>query len=334
MARHATLEASEQQGLSMALATLDLNACEQNLLTRTVVLGTATITPVRGSHWSRHELADAADQLATQGLVGRAGAGQTVSLSADLTEAVATAARKQQGREEQVLAPKRVALWTRIMSRLQSTPHVLGASGDHEAEYQALLRRTRLSVTAVPIVPLGSPASRTKEYTRRMVEGPQHPADAREIDVVAAGRVRDPVESAYAAALERRGCCSVSVAPEVPLRLTLLDGGTAVVPLDPHNHALGAMVIDDPDAVAQVGLQLATQLAAARRWVRREAPPLTTPEHVVLRLLGEGLTDEAVARRMSICDRGVRRLVGDLKTKFGVSSRFELAVVAARLGLL
>ena len=54
----------------------------------------------------------------------------------------------------------------------------------------------------------------------------------------------------------------------------------------------------------------------------------------VLRLLGQGLTNKAIAQRLGISDNTVKFHVNAILGKLGAASRTEATVIAARLGLI
>ena len=85
--------------------------------------------------------------------------------------------------------------------------------------------------------------------------------------------------------------------------------------------------------------------AVARQVVRRavgetssspEAPPipLTPREKEVLRLLAQGLDNEAIAQRLVVTKRTVQNHVSNIYSKLEVSSRTEAALYAIRHGLV
>ncbi|HZM74118.1 MAG TPA: LuxR C-terminal-related transcriptional regulator [Candidatus Limnocylindrales bacterium] len=53
-------------------------------------------------------------------------------------------------------------------------------------------------------------------------------------------------------------------------------------------------------------------------------------ERLLLELLGEGLKDEAVAKRLSVSVRTVRRKICELQRRLGAQSRFQAGLLAAR----
>ncbi|GAB3450897.1 LuxR C-terminal-related transcriptional regulator [Actinophytocola sediminis] len=75
-----------------------------------------------------------------------------------------------------------------------------------------------------------------------------------------------------------------------------------------------------------------------RLWRPKENQPesqLTTVRHrKVLRLLAQGLSDEAVARRLGVSVRTVRGDIAAAMTALAAKSRFQVAVLATQRGLL
>jgi DNA-binding NarL/FixJ family response regulator len=96
-------------------------------------------------------------------------------------------------------------------------------------------------------------------------------------------------------------------------------------------------VTTSPALVAGVhDLFQATWSAAADfgAYLTREAPPLLDEStRGVLRALGDGLTDEAAARRLGMSLRTYRRRVADLMTVLDADSRFQAGLHAGELGL-
>jgi len=65
-------------------------------------------------------------------------------------------------------------------------------------------------------------------------------------------------------------------------------------------------------------------------WYARLSPH----HHELIRLLASGLTDEAMARKLGISERTVRRRVGDITSVLGTDSRFQAGVRISQLGWL
>lgn len=88
--------------------------------------------------------------------------------------------------------------------------------------------------------------------------------------------------------------------------------------------------------VAAGGLWFDPRTVGAARAQGTSADPLaalTARERDVLRLVGEGLRNEEVARRLGISEKTVRNHLTAVFDKIGVSGRLELVVFAYRHGL-
>lgn len=65
-----------------------------------------------------------------------------------------------------------------------------------------------------------------------------------------------------------------------------------------------------------------------------EHSSITTQEHELLRLLGQGLTDEAAARKLGVSLRTERRMLTKLSDALDARSRFQLGQRAVEHGIL
>ncbi|MGW3103740.1 response regulator transcription factor [Streptomyces sp. NPDC001100] len=126
------------------------------------------------------------------------------------------------------------------------------------------------------------------------------------------------------------------VLPSVPLKLLVVDGRRALLPLTSSAAGGYCAVVVWHSAVTE-GLQKLFELA----W--QQATPLGRPggngelsedEQALTRLLAAGLKDEAVARHLGISLRTLRRRVSDLQERLGAASRFQLGLRAAQRGWL
>jgi DNA-binding CsgD family transcriptional regulator/sugar-specific transcriptional regulator TrmB len=126
----------------------------------------------------------------------------------------------------------------------------------------------------------------------------------------------------------------VRTAPMIPARMTLMDEEVAVVPINPA-QGTGAVVLRDPPVL--------DFLVRVFEHIWERAAPVTTPEydeHVfeeielsIMSELAHGRTDEAIARRLGISTRTLRRYLTMLCTRLGVETRFQLGMAAARAGV-
>ncbi|WUJ74526.1 helix-turn-helix transcriptional regulator [Kribbella soli] len=128
----------------------------------------------------------------------------------------------------------------------------------------------------------------------------------------------------------------VRLAPSVPFRLTIFDGASAVMGIDPDDTSVGA-VVHHSRAVVRMAEEL--YLSFWNRAIdpfKDEQPArgsgVSAQEAEFLGLLVRGATDEQVARKLGVSMRTVRRIVAKLSEQVGASGRFELGVRAAQRG--
>jgi DNA-binding CsgD family transcriptional regulator len=319
--------------LAAALSVLELGDCERELLVRATATGSAATIPSQGAEWDAKELAEAADALAHDGLVQRGRDDNVVRRADDLRSATTVRARREGARAASRLGARSIASHAAIMSRCTTPPRPLRQSGDLEADFRALLVTHRIVINAYPSFLPRNPD--LEFFNAAALAATRLTAGLKvEADVVSSRRLRMPVECEFFAAQAAVPGSSIAVADDVAIRLTLLDDSRAVIPLDPLDHEAGGWVIDDPEAVAQVGLQLSQYQAASAPWIPPRIPLLSQRETQVIQLLAQGLTDDGIARRLRVTDRTVRRTVAELMAKLGVESRFALAVECARHALV
>jgi DNA-binding CsgD family transcriptional regulator len=158
-----------------------------------------------------------------------------------------------------------------------------------------------------------------------------------------------PHMTAYLRRLNAAGA-QVRTAHTLPLRLIVVDHSLAIVPAPPSEGAgeggLAAVVLRSEtlvgvlrgifehcwagSAVLDTGPAVGTVAGAlgADDWQP------TGRHRELLRMLAGGLTDEAMARKLGVSERTVRRLVSELTERLGAASRFQAGVSAVRLGWL
>jgi DNA-binding NarL/FixJ family response regulator len=124
------------------------------------------------------------------------------------------------------------------------------------------------------------------------------------------------------------------VLPEVPVKLLVVDGRRAMVPLTASDAGGYCAAV-----VRHSGVTEALQKLFDLAW--QQATPLGQPigdgelaegERTLIRLLAAGLKDEAVARHLGVSLRTLRRRVSELQERLGAASRFQLGVRATQLG--
>ncbi|MFI5957631.1 LuxR C-terminal-related transcriptional regulator [Cryptosporangium sp. NPDC051539] len=146
--------------------------------------------------------------------------------------------------------------------------------------------------------------------------------------------VEDAGAYAYAEELAAAGGL-VRLCPSLPTRLMLVDRLVAVVPHEPQDGTRGCVILTHPGTVAAL-VSLFDAYWDAGRAVSAvvDDDECSAMERAVLRLLQQGMKDDAVARQMCLSVRTIRRCIADLMMRLDASSRFELGVGAVQRGWL
>jgi DNA-binding CsgD family transcriptional regulator len=129
----------------------------------------------------------------------------------------------------------------------------------------------------------------------------------------------------------------VGTAPTLPLWLVVYDRTTALLPVDPKNPEAGAVQVS--------GAGYITGLIALFERLCESMTPLDAPgacegdqptplEKELLRLMSQGLTDEAVCKKLGVGLRTARRMIADIMERLGARSRFEAGAKAVERGWL
>lgn len=135
----------------------------------------------------------------------------------------------------------------------------------------------------------------------------------------------------------------------LPIKLVIADRAIALISLDLDGVSNHALVTESPPLVDLLhavfesywarALPLTAGLPTARvepalemAPQRRHGPPPTREQQSILALIGSGLTDEAIAARLGLSVRSLRRRSQRLMTDLGAENRFQLGVEAARRG--
>ncbi|MEU4099819.1 helix-turn-helix transcriptional regulator [Streptomyces tanashiensis] len=117
------------------------------------------------------------------------------------------------------------------------------------------------------------------------------------------------------------------------MRMLVFDRATAVIPVPDDPHA--AVLIREPHVVAfMVGAYERLWLEALpfeTEWDRQTIMDISDElKQTIVRLLTEGLTDAAIARRLGLSVRSCRRHVADVMAALGAESRFQAGYLLAQ----
>lgn len=110
--------------------------------------------------------------------------------------------------------------------------------------------------------------------------------------------------------------------------------GWGVVPPDAPPEELGAAVVAVAQGLTVLPKTLAERLLDDPATVEELSEPLTARESEVLDLLGHGLSNKMIARKLHISEHTVKFHISSLYSKLGVSNRAEAVSQGARHGLI
>ncbi|MFD4533821.1 helix-turn-helix domain-containing protein [Kitasatospora sp. NPDC058397] len=129
----------------------------------------------------------------------------------------------------------------------------------------------------------------------------------------------------------------VRTAPELPTRMIIFDRATALIPVSGEDTRAGAVVLTGHGTLVALCALFEHVWGQARELgpsAVRDEGGLSAPEATVVRLLAQGLTDEAIAKRLGVSSRTARRVATDLMERLGARSRFEFGMRAVQNGWL
>ncbi len=127
----------------------------------------------------------------------------------------------------------------------------------------------------------------------------------------------------------------VRTAPTLPLRMVIFDRSSALLPLDPENTIEGAVVLHGRGVLAALMALFEHVWADAQPFgqpAEKDGEGLSGSERELLRILAEGLTDEAAARKLGVSLRTVRRMASRLMETLDARSRFQAGMRARDRG--
>jgi DNA-binding CsgD family transcriptional regulator len=129
----------------------------------------------------------------------------------------------------------------------------------------------------------------------------------------------------------------IGTVPTLPLWVVLYDRETALLPVDPQNPAAGAVQVTGAGFLAGL-VALFERMCQSMRTLDASCGPAadqpTPMERELLRLMSQGLTDEAVCRKLGVGLRTARRMIAELMDRLDARSRFEAGANAVDRGWL
>ncbi|MFG2572551.1 LuxR C-terminal-related transcriptional regulator [Streptomyces sp. NPDC048481] len=144
-----------------------------------------------------------------------------------------------------------------------------------------------------------------------------------------------PYMAAYLSDVERLGR-EARTAVYLPLRMILFDYDLAVLPINPHDSGEGAFAVHGQALVRSLHAlyDYCWHTSAPFRPLAAHGADLDSQDLAVLRMLADGVKDEAIARHLGVSSRTLSRLMTGLLDRLGAQTRFQAALRVAELGLL
>ncbi|MFI6372217.1 LuxR C-terminal-related transcriptional regulator [Streptomyces sp. NPDC050546] len=231
------------------------------------------------------------------------------------------------------------------------------------ADFQPVHARDLASVQMEVVNGMANVSAVLEDASRRAEEEvlSMHPGRALPAGIIEAGLERDrivlgrgvqmrtihlnsaataPHMTAYLRRLNGAGA-QVRTAHTLPLRLIVVDRSLAIVPASQTSDGEIAAVVLRGETLVGVFRGIFEHCWASAAVLTESATDSpegdwhpTGRHRELVRMLGGGLTDEAMARKLGVSERTVRRLVSELTERLGTASRFQAGVCAVRLGWL
>ncbi|MFF7211849.1 helix-turn-helix domain-containing protein [Streptomyces sp. NPDC008238] len=129
----------------------------------------------------------------------------------------------------------------------------------------------------------------------------------------------------------------IRTAPSLPTRMIIMDRLTAMIPVSSDDTAAGAVLLTGQGTLTALCALFETTWEAAQplgESVPTHPNGLTGQQATAVRLLAEGHTDEAIAKRLGVSHRTARRIASELMDRLDARSRFEAGVRAVQRGWL
>ena len=127
----------------------------------------------------------------------------------------------------------------------------------------------------------------------------------------------------------------VRTLPKLPIRLMIVDGKTAILPLN-LNNAMEGIVVYSNEVAVKAFIELfdltwdSAKPLGPKVDLRKKG--LSDTEREVLLMLGQGKTDIEIGKKLGFTDRTVRRRIADLGDRLGAKTREQIIYTATKNG--
>jgi DNA-binding NarL/FixJ family response regulator len=129
----------------------------------------------------------------------------------------------------------------------------------------------------------------------------------------------------------------VRTTASLPTRMIMVDRKLALLPTNLSDARMGAVLVRSEGTITALYALFELLWTAAAPFGSKPAVDprgLHPQEAEALRLLADGNTDEAIAKRLGVSPRTARRIAADLMDRLEARSRFEAGVHAVQDGWL
>lgn len=189
------------------------------------------------------------------------------------------------------------------------------------ARFAQLLDRATSTLLVLDTPPYAAPAGSSDQQVRGLLSEGVTVRGIYSPESMSLPGALDEALSATAAGEQSR------VHPAVPMKLAVVDGSVAILPLSTDNLIEGALVVRR--------CALLDALVRMFELLWEDAVPVHPPEDGLydarlMTLLSAGLKDEAIARQLQVSPRTIARRIAELMDRLGARTRFQAGLHARR----
>lgn len=282
--------------------------------------------------WPTDQVVRVLDTLRAEGLAGVSGEDGTASRAVEPCIALPTllASRMREGRSPQP-CPVRIGRFIALHEQAERFGDS-GESGENRHDASVIIERLVAKVQREVVLLVPHHDEGGFEFSRPVVDMVLR-RGAKMRAVWASSVIKAPGAMAHAQWLSQEGVALRSVST-LPPRAMIMDGAVAVV-VDETEGIRVVRSAAELERLSALAERFWERGATVRQTGRQPVAPTRRPRsEVVLRLLSEGLTDDAIARRLGCSVRTVRNDVASAMEALDARSRFQAGARAMQVGLI
>ncbi|MFF5900278.1 helix-turn-helix domain-containing protein [Streptomyces argenteolus] len=282
--------------------------------------------------WPADQVVRVLDTLRAEGLAAVSGKDGSASRAVEPCIALPTllASRMREGRSPQP-CPVRIGRFIALHEQAERFGDS-GEGGENRHDVSVIIERLVAKVEREVVLLVPHYAEGAFEFSRPVVDMVLR-RGAKVRAVWASSVIKAPGAMAHAQWLSQEGVALRSVST-LPPRAMIMDGAVAVV-VDETEGIRVVRSAAELERLSALAERFWERGATVRQTGRQPVAPTRRPRsEVVLRLLSEGLTDDAIARRLGCSVRTVRNDVASAMEALDARSRFQAGARAMQVGLI